>query len=116
MMMNRSVQNGCKPAVVSMEKRPAELTKRFVEGRLGRRRPRCMTVDDSYRAPSYLAGAAEPYPSTGIYVDYAWHSQRLIGQMMACLERIHAIRAETRATGSNITDCQQILMRGTTLL
>ena len=52
MMMNQSVQYGCKQTVVAKEKRYAEQTKRYVEGRLGRRWPRCMTVDDSYRAPS----------------------------------------------------------------
>ncbi len=54
MMMNQSVQYGCKQTVVAKENRYAEQTKRYLEGRLGHRWPRCMTVDDSYRAPSLL--------------------------------------------------------------
>ncbi len=34
------------------DKRHAEQTKPFVAGRLSRRWPRCMNLDDTYRAPS----------------------------------------------------------------
>jgi len=51
-MMKQSVQHGCKQYTVSEDKRHAERTKRIVEGRLSRRWPRCMTLDDTYRAPS----------------------------------------------------------------
>ena len=51
-MMNQSVQHRCKQDVVSEDKRHAERTKQFVGGRLSHRWPRCMTLDDTYRAPS----------------------------------------------------------------
>ena len=51
-MMNQSVQQGRKQDIVSEDKRHAERTKRIVEGRLSRRWPRCMNLDDTYRAPS----------------------------------------------------------------
>jgi hypothetical protein len=51
-MMNQSVQCGRKQDVVSENKRQAERAKRFVEGRVSRRWPRCMNLDDTYRAPS----------------------------------------------------------------
>jgi hypothetical protein len=51
-MMNQSVQYGRKQDVVSENKRHAERTNRFAEGRVSRRWPRCMNLDDTYRAPS----------------------------------------------------------------
>jgi hypothetical protein len=51
-MMNQSAQQGCKQYTVSKDKRHAERSKRIVDGRLNRRWPRCMTLDDTYRAPS----------------------------------------------------------------
>jgi hypothetical protein len=51
-MTNQSVQQGREQDIVSEDKRHAERTKRIVEDRLSRRWPRCMTLDDTYRAPS----------------------------------------------------------------
>ncbi len=51
-MMNRSVQHGCMQDVVSEDKRHAERTKRFVEGRLSRQLSQRMNLDETYRAPS----------------------------------------------------------------
>ena len=51
-MMNQSVQQERKQDIVSADKRHAERAKQIVEGRVSRRWPRCMTLDDTYRAPS----------------------------------------------------------------
>ena len=51
-MMNETVQRACIQEAMPEDKRDAERTKRFVEGRLSLRWSRRMNLDDTYRAPS----------------------------------------------------------------
>ena len=51
MMMNQPVEHGSLKDTMSEDKRHAEQSKAPAGSRLSRRWPRCMTLDDNYRAP-----------------------------------------------------------------